>query len=204
MRIVLYAEGPGEAPTKGLPPKPRMPLSAAHLGPAHVLIKRILEPTEVVFEAPLRPRGRVLLGSDLLNTTLVQRALTWARVDDRPDLAIILVDEDGRPDRRATIESAIANRPVATVVGVAVREFESWLLADTTAVAAATSKNPSPPPNVEKMKPGEAKAKLAEHCAGHDGFAIRTTIAETADLDRLRKLRSFEAFSKALLTSTRP
>ena len=111
----------------------------------------------------------------------------------------MLVDEDGERDRRAKLEAAVQNLPVTAVVAIAVREFESWLLADTKAVAGATHKNPQPPANVEKMKPGDAKAKLTELCDGQDGFAIRTAIAETADLEKLAKLRSFEAFSKALL-----
>ena len=162
-------------------------------------MRRALEPTEVTFEAPLRARTRIPRGSELLNATALRRVLTWARVGDRPDAAVVLVDEDGKADRRAWLEGKVADLPVPVVVGVAVREFESWLLADTKAVAAATNKSPQPPRNVEKLRSGEAKDKLTELCDGLDGYEIRLEIAKTADLTLLRKLRSFEAFSKSLV-----
>ncbi len=182
----------------GLPVRPMSPLSEAQLGPVHILVRRCLD-DEVTFEAPLRSRGRIPRGSNLLNAAVLRAVLTWPTVQQRPDLAVVLVDEDGAVGRRPKLESAVAGLPVVSVVGVAVREFESWLLGDIRAVSKAVHKPVAEPANIEGLKPGEAKRLLADIADGADGSAVRLEIAKTASLERLRKLRSFEAFSKGLV-----
>lgn len=204
MRIVLYAEGAGDAPTVGLPRHPEAVLGDEHLGPAHHLVLRCLcEGTRlpaaaVRFHAPLRHRGKLARGSDLLLGKVLRQLLTWPRVDSRPDLAVVLVDEDGDAGRRNRLEAVVANMPVRVVVGVAVRELEAWLLADIAAVGDVTQRKVSAPPNVESLEPGQAKRRLADATDGVDTFAKRLRIAQTADLERLGKLRAFELFRKAL------
>ncbi len=204
MRIVLYAEGAGDAPTVGLPRHPEAVLGDEHLGPAHHLVLRCLcegtrLPTAAVrFHAPLRHRGKLARGSDLLLGKVLRQLLTWPRVDSRPDLAVVLVDEDGDAGRRNRLEAVVANMPVRVVVGVAVRELEAWLLADIAAVGDVTQRKVSAPPNVESLEPGQAKRRLADATDGVDTFAKRLRIAQTADLERLCKLRAFELFRKAL------
>lgn len=204
MRVVLYAEGAGDAPASGLPLHPDAELHDEHLGPAHHLVRRCLcEGTRlpvaaVRFRAPLRHRGRIAVGSDLLHSKVLRQLLTWPRVDARPDLAVVLVDEDGDAGRRSRLEANVDGLPVRVVVGVAVRELEAWLLADTAAVREATQRNVASPPNVESLDPGEAKRRLADATDGVETFAKRMKIAQTADLDHLGKLRAFELFRKAL------
>lgn len=204
MRVVLYAEGPGDAPTMGLPPHPDAELQDEHLGPAHYLVQRCLcEGTRlpvaaVRFRSPLRHRGRIAVGSDLLRPKVLRQLLTWPRVDSRPDFAVVLVDEDDDPGRRSRLEATVGNLPVRVVVGVAVRELEAWLLADTNAVSEATQRKIAAPPSVESLEPGEAKRRLSHAIDGVEMFAKRMKIAQTADLDLLGKLRAFELFRKAL------
>jgi hypothetical protein len=204
MRVVLYAEGAGDAPTAGLPPHPDAELQDEHLGPAHHLVRRCLcEGTRVPvaavrFRAPLRHRGRIAVGSDLLHPKILRRLLTWPRVDARPNLAVVLVDEDGDTGRRSRLEATVEGLPVQVVVGVAVRELEAWLLADTAAVRTATQRDVAAPPSVEGLEPGEAKRRLAVATDGAQTFAKRMAIAQTADLGRLRKLHAFERFHKRL------
>lgn len=204
MRVVLYAEGKGDAPIKGLPVHPEAALGDDHLGPAHHLVRRCLcEGTRlpvaaVQFRAPLRHRGKIAQGSELLQQKVLRRLLTWPRVDARPDLAVVLVDEDGDGKRRAQLERTVEDLPVTVVVGVAVRELEAWLLADASAVSTATERSIPTLPNVESLEPGHAKRRLADATDGVGAFAKRVTIAQTADLDHLTKLRAFELFRKAL------
>lgn len=204
MRIVLYAEGAGDAPKHGLPPHPDAELQDEHLGPAHHLVLRCLcegtrLPTAAIrFRSPLRHRGKIAVGSDLLHQRILRQLLTWPRVESRPDLAVVLVDEDGDAGRRGRLEAIVEGLPVRVVVGVAVRELEAWLLADMKAVGAATERTIKAPPNVESLEPGEAKSRLADATDGVDTFAKRMKIAQTADLDHLAKLRAFELFRKAL------
>ncbi len=113
MRVVLYAEGPGELvgdPAFGAqPPTPGERIDEDLLGAAHVLIRRsIVSQREGVPEqaiqyvGPLRPEGHVLRGSDLLKKERLRQALNWPPNQRRPDLAVVLIDADGRlPCRRS-------------------------------------------------------------------------------------------------------
>lgn len=99
MRIVVYAEGPSErAGEIALPPAPGQPLTEEHLGPVHVLVRRLLVQERrlpegaIGFEAPLLVRGREARGSHLYTSTTLRQLLRWARTEKRPDLAIVIVD----------------------------------------------------------------------------------------------------------------
>src|SRR5262245_7315643 len=89
----------------------------------------------VRFEEPLRLPARTPRGSDLRRRKNVRHLLTWGSHARRPDLAVVLIDEDGEEAILSTMTGFLEPRlelPVA--LGVAVREFESWLTADTQAV----------------------------------------------------------------------
>jgi len=139
MRVVLYAEGPGETGTVEMPPlyARRSRITEDALGPAHVLtrrcIARITEHDErsIQFQAPLMPRGKPARGSQLIDPRTLAKLLTWTHPDMPPDLVILLVDADGSDSRRSELESAVETRPMSVppaVVALAVQEFESWLL----------------------------------------------------------------------------
>ncbi len=108
------------------------------------------------------------------------------------------MDEDGDSGRRARLRATIESLPVPTVVGVAVRELEAWLLGDLTAIREATGHPLEPPAAIEAMEPGQAKRLLATATDGENALQQRIEIAHTADLDRLTKLRAFEIFRKDL------
>jgi hypothetical protein len=87
----------------------------------------------------------------------------------RPELIIVLVDADGDPSIEKSLESDVADMPGTKVIAVAVQEFEAWLL---------------DVPNVESLKPREAKDRLAQVTDSRDA---RKSIAETVELDALAK-----------------
>jgi hypothetical protein len=136
----------------------------------------------------------------LVKRTLRQ-LLSWAKPELQPDLAIVLVDQDGDASRRKLLDSVPTMLPV--VLAVSVREFEAWLIADEAALSAAASLDVPRFPAPDRMKPGEAKKHLADVCgrSSEDAHAIRSTIARKCDLDAVcRRCRSFDRFCRDLAT----
>ena len=179
VRVVLYAEGPGETfgldehwsaanTTLGIMPPPGEALPEEVLGAGHLLMRRIIcdrsrvPPGAIRFDAPLRTRGRVPRGSDLLDKEVLPQLLVWPRDRHRPDLAIVLVDRDGRVDRRSTLEQiAVPHPKIPCVVAVAREEFETWLVADMKAVKNMTGgTSVDLPGTIENRQPREVKRLL--------------------------------------------
>ncbi|MBK8100647.1 MAG: hypothetical protein IPK26_26460 [Planctomycetes bacterium] len=205
LRVVLYAEGRGDdRGTAAWLPEPGEPLPADCLGPAHLLMARVIERTRriparaVQFLSPLRILGRTHRGSDLLLKKNLRRLLTFASPARTPQLGVILVDEDGDPGRRRQLIADTEGLPLPRVIAVAVREFESWRIADSAALAkvlAITDTQRSP----ENMRAGDAKELLARWIATatsspSDRHGLRLDLARTASLDALAELRAFAAF----------
>lgn len=210
-RVVVYAEGARELLGEFvLPRAPGSLLSEAEYGAAHVLVLRaidFLSPKPflgVQFEAPLNlPTPRPPRGSDLLDRKNLRRLLGWPP-NRRPDLAVVLVDEDGVEDRLPTVRSYLdADWVPPVAVGVAVREFESWLIGDVQSVREVLAIKIDEPQEREGMKPGRAKELLngwIEKCdrAGKDR-SVRVQIAGTLRIDELaRTSRSFHRFHEEL------
>ena len=113
MRVVLYAEGPGElAGEAGLgPPSPGAPIDEDELGAGHILVRRCVGKVSkipeqaVAFEGPLRHRVRPFKGSDFLVRENLRQALMWVSPSRRPELAVVFVDSDGDSSRQATLRS---------------------------------------------------------------------------------------------------
>jgi len=217
MSVVLYAEGVREdARCPGLPKTPGDLLPEDRLGPAHVLARRCLasfgglRDIDIEFVAPMRVGPRLATGSDLHVPRRLRKLLAWPVRHRRPDLAVVLVDEDGDRTRRNTLEDCVKDLMLETVIGVPAPEFEAWLMADHSVVGSVLSISPAPPPQLDQLQPGEAKKLFAQWVAeragdaaeGPEGAAadpeIRMELARISSLERLQKLRSFELFAKAL------
>jgi hypothetical protein len=215
LRVVLYAEGSGEtAGSVTMLPAPGATLTPEMLGPGHLLIGRAIErvwnlPLEAVrFESPLRTaRGTVAHGSDLHERTSLRRLLTWARPRLRPELVVVLVDEDGDRSRKSRLVGHTEDLPCTRVIAVAVREFEAWLLADEAALREVLGCEVATVATPEDLSRGEAKQLFNELCdvVAVDGnrkahhHACRHSVSRTADLDALaRRCRSFALFLEEL------
>src|SRR5581483_11436552 len=142
--------------TSRLPPPTEL-LGEDHRGPAHELIRRCVARDAavplpaVLFQCPLRARGRHPKGSDLLDRRTLRQLLTWPAPHRRPDLAIVLVDQDGAPDRRMTLRQLTEGISLPHVIAVAIQEFDAWLIADHGAVAGTLATKPPNPPAVEGL-----------------------------------------------------
>lgn len=214
IRVVLYAEGPGETGgiERQLPP-PGEPLSEELLGPGHILLRRCLvessEPSgrEVVFVAPLKDRrGRTARGSMLLRRQTLRQLLTWLNPARCPDLAVVLVDQDEDTGRKRTLEEHVSAPPpisLMPVIGVAIQEFEAWLIADHSCVARILELDIQKPKNPEKMKRQKAKQILASWIGksevAMEGDEVRRQIVSRCNLMTVSKTcRAFEVFRKAV------
>ncbi|MCA8975576.1 MAG: hypothetical protein KDC98_12710 [Planctomycetes bacterium] len=212
MRIVLYAEGPGEDRGESAwLPAPGEPLSAQHRGAAHHLVARLLDadrgiPQQAVqFVSPLRYQGKPHRGSDLLQPKRLRRLLTFAAPTKRPQLAIVFIDEDGVSDRKRQVEASTAGLDLPRVIAVPVREFEAWLIADPRALAdhLGIKTTPSAP---ESMARGQAKQLLQQWIAeameripdqtdlGAHTWGTRRDLALNCDLEALGRLGAFQRF----------
>lgn len=197
--VVVYAEGVGE--TAGSISSARAPGSAIPedaLGAAHLLVRRALAPARnlpesaIVFDEPLRTRGRIPRGSDLHDARTLAQLLTWASPSRRPELAIVMIDSDGDVRRKEKLAEAVQSVSTTHVIAMAVQEFEAWLIADHNAVARVLGSGPSYPGPSQDLRPGEAKRALQDWAAaaGRDGAGTRRTLANVCELSEVAKICS--------------
>ncbi len=207
-RVVVYAEGPGELAGRDTSRQraPGTPLEEEELGAAHLLVRRCLErargltPESIQFEEPLRSRGKLAKGSMLHSRNTLRPLLFWADEDMRPDLALVLVDADGKEDRQTDLDSVLQDLTVDVVAAVAIQEFEAWLIADPEAVKSVLRQPLSPPKPPERLGRRQAKELLQqwsdEHASKQEPAELRRQLVRECDLDTLARV--CPAFSEFL------
>ena len=209
LRVVVYAEGAGELTgwDASLPRVPTTPLTENELGAAHLLVRRCivhargLAPKSIRFKEPLRCRGSLAKGSMLHSPKTLRPLLSWAKQEQQPDLAIVLVDADGKAEERhKDLDQALDNLLLETLAAVAIQEFEAWLLADPKALEAVFHKPLALTKPPERLARREAKKQLTEWCEQHgrkrDPAELRRLLAEQCDLETLS--RACPAFARFL------
>jgi hypothetical protein len=209
VRVVLYAEGPGETAGVSGPykktitlfkqrKKPGDILSEDDLGTGHLLLRRSLEqarslsPNAICFEEGLRHGGTTPHGSQLLNPRVLRRLLSWFKPEETPDLVVILVDRDGKPKRRALLRSHLNGLMTSPwVIGIAREEFEAWLIADEAAVAKVIGQPVNRTKKPESLRPKEAKRIFNDWIATavprDQQVRVRREVASHIDLAVLQK-----------------
>ncbi|MGD1856707.1 MAG: DUF4276 family protein [Leptolyngbyaceae cyanobacterium] len=216
--IVVHAEGPGELGNPDRDVRPQDVLSSDNLGPAHIVVRRILtegskipaaaiefkEPLRTAYETGARAQGSKLLKPSVLNDILSPWQLNFQFM---PPLIIFLVDSDDSPpqERTSILQQALDKYSLQGAVGVAVKEFEAWLVADSKAINQVIGSVPKNFQSPENLKPGEAKRSLNEWIQSSI-YSIRTNndirrdLATAMDLDEVANLcPSFKGFRQALL-----
>lgn len=213
LRVVLYAEGGREVSGEiGVRHAPGEVLDRElDWGPAHHLVVRAIEearrlPAQAIrFEEPLRTgRGTSAKGTMLYDTSSLRQLLSWADPSKRPDLVIVLVDEDGEASRKNTLQKALSCVRVHHVVAVSVREFEAWLIADTSEIRRVfgSVQSPASPENLERR---QAKALLMRWISesGKEEREVRLSLAQACDLGVVRqRCPAFEEFLRDLERSS--
>lgn len=210
--MVVHAEGPGDlgVPTGELSPKDS--LLPDDLGPVHIIVQRILAkgaqiPAQAIdFVEPLRTKtGARARGSQFLKPRILDEILAGWQLTS--PLIVLLVDSDGEPpaERAAILEAALERNSLAGAVGVAVKEFESWLIADTKAISQVIGKVRHDFQTPETLDCQEAKQNLQQWIQeiAHPSrqlIDIRRELAAVMDLDAVANhCPSFKAFCQALL-----
>ena len=205
LKVCLLCEGSGEGSGAiAHHPRPLDQLSEEHLGPAHVLARRLLANARsipqdaVLFLEPLNVRGRVPKGSDLLRPRWL---VTYPQRATAPDLSIVMIDGDGNRDRLKKVEADLKGLP-AVAVAVAVEEFESWLISDHAAVVEVFGADIEKPARPESLPPRGARELLAKwfalHGRGRSERELRHRLAASIVIAPFHS-RSLKQFAKRLM-----
>ncbi len=207
LRVVLYAEGGREVGGERAPRTPGERLEPGDLGPAHLLVRRLIaaerglpEPA-ILFEAPLRLQGRVARGGALHERDHLRRLCTWLLRELQPQLVIVLVDADGETARAARLTTYVEGLASAPIIAVARQEFEAWLVADTRAASQVLDCPCSLDGDPEALEPREAKTTLTTWISRAElsDRDVKMSLAATLDLSVLRKrCPSFASFAQRL------
>jgi hypothetical protein len=187
MRILIVSEGPHEL--HGALPR---------------LVRRLLD-TEVEFETePVRSRKVRLNFRPGKSETYEKRFLAWIDYAEirEFDAIVIVVDEDGQKDRnrgaRLAQEAEVPALPRA--VGVAIRAFDTWMIADREAwasVVGAPVKRFAKPEQVRKPKDHAAEA-LQRSGRPARQREVYEAVADRLDLEELERRcpRGFQPFAE--------
>ncbi len=118
---------------------------------------------------------------------------------------VVLVDADDEPwrSRESLITQALDGLGAVTAVGVAVKEFETWLIADGEATRDVLGGRPATSGRLEGLEPGTAKRSLAQLMASSGTTAqphqLRRSLASVARLDQIgRRCPAFRRFRSEL------
>lgn len=123
---------------------------------------------------------------------------------------MVLVDEDGQPDRLHSLQGYLSGlvSPPVRVVAVARPELEAWLIADHAAVVGSLSFAPDEPPARESLPPRRAKELLGQWAAREAASSkaevrkverrVRLDLARNAKFEVLVRLELFTEFLDAL------
>ena len=153
MKVLIVAEGIHELGDSAAPERGD---ESNHAGALQTLVRRLL-PGDIEFikrafksrdVQPTAMRGK--------GSKLRKRILLWFRYAERHecDAVIILVDEDDDPRRRPEMESARVQLGIRIrrACGLAIREFDAWIIADEGALSAALGSTVDCQPAPERIR----------------------------------------------------
>jgi hypothetical protein len=136
MKVLIVSEGKNEigaAPRDGMP-QPK--------GALTVLVERLLERDIELEWLPVsdsRVMGYFVAGKTPMSTQYFKRAMAWVgyALEKGFEALVLVVDEDGYRERRTGIRLAQAETRVLLprAMGVAIRTFDAWILADEEALS---------------------------------------------------------------------
>jgi len=155
VKILLVAEGKHELGDGGGGG------ALAHLV-ARLLDRDVAFVTKWLKEAPMhvhRGKGRGFF------VKAIRFMIDAARSPDKFDALVLVVDEDGQPDRIRQMDKAQGDQTsrIARALGVAVRSFDAWMLADERALSRVLAASVPRQPEIEEIRtPKETCTTLLE------------------------------------------
>ena len=137
-------------------------------------------------------------------TNYQHRAVAWIRQAqlDGFDALVLVVDQDNSPERKEGLDAAHENQLYALprAIGLAVKTFDAWMLADEQAISKAIEKTVQRQKSPESIKdPKQILHQLIDG-ASEPRTTVYLRIAEHSSLDTLRErcLEGFEPFHRRL------
>jgi hypothetical protein len=123
-----------------------------------------------------------------------KRALRWMRQATRDgfDALVLLIDEDGDPDRIGQIAEAQEHWSMSDIpraLGVAIRTFDAWFLADEQAITAVLGGPVQRQPDPEREQTPKDRCRSLVDNAG-SGVALRDLYRELSEQIDLTKLEA--------------
>lgn len=176
-------------------------------GALQALVRRLVNKPITVESRTVRDPG---LGRTRgLGGRLFKRARASLRMasDEGFDAVVFVVDQDSDPDRRHEIDRAQADSSVAIhrALGLAIRSFDAWMLADEAAISKVLGRviqqQPAPEANPDP------KATCKEFCGSSKALAeLYAGIAATLNLPLLEKRcpKGFAPFADRVRQLTSP
>ena len=181
MRVLVVGEGKHELTDEN----PSSPLVE--------LVRRML-PADVEFhrEKVSSPKVRTHRLRGKAEAAYEKRALAWLSYATREsfDALILLIDHDGEADREKGIERAQndTRMPLRRAMGVAIRTFDAWMLADNVALGQALDCSVPVQRSPEGVRdPKSVCKRLQSDSACELGLTeVYFRVARVVDLDRLK------------------
>jgi hypothetical protein len=186
MKILLVSEGKHEIQTGG------------ERGALQVLVERLLEceceieTRKVSDPAIIREVGK--------GDGMFKRAVAWMRfaMNHDFDAIVLVIDEDGFRDRLKQIDDAQVTTvfEIPRALGVAIRSFDAWILADEVAMASALGAPVNRQPDMESIRdPKEVCRSLCErHMSLSAFYSLVLTAVNITDLET-RCAKGFAPFA---------
>lgn len=133
-----------------------------------------------------------------------KRSLRWMLQAQKEgyDALILVIDHDDRAERKNELDEAQAYQAttIPRALGVAIKTFDAWMLADEVALTAILNRNIQRQPSAEELAdPKSLIQQIAEEANWSDEIAVLyTQISERVDLTVLRQRceRGFGVFAQ--------
>lgn len=187
MKVLIVSEGIHELGGGSSDPGERHD----HAGALQALVQRLLPGDHEFISRPFNARDIQTIPGK--GRALFKRMLLWLKHAERNgfDGAVILIDEDGDVRRHADVEAAQeqVRFRVARACGLAIREFDAWIVADEQALSAAlgcTVPCQPSPEGIRDPKRTFADLHAASPCRDRPREVYAAVLAQ-ANLDLLAK-----------------
>lgn len=179
MKALLVAEGAHELG------------SDADSSPLAALIRRVIPPGVGLECRKVSDRCvEVQLTPGKYAANYEKRLIGWLRYAEKSGYVavVIVIDEDGKRDRRTGVANAHASQmtPVPRAIGIAIRSFDAWMLADEQALTAVLGQTIQRQPEPEEIHdPKECFRRLTERPYDLSQSEAYRELARRMDVDRV-------------------
>jgi hypothetical protein len=190
MRVLLVSEGPHEL---GYGTEP---------GALEVLVRRVIGRDDVVVDID-RVRSPSVHAIHGRGRRITKKAVAWINMAERRgyDALVLVIDEDGQRERLTELDEAqiYSGTRHPRALGVAIRTFDAWMLADERAIREAVQRHVDRQPDPESIRdPKAVSQRLHDESGLETGLAgMYAVVAGACDLDVLstRCPRGFAPFA---------